>query len=69
MKKLQQSKLLKSKINKQLETLGRRHLRDVRIVIKNMVYVVGMKMPPGSGSGEEVSFDGSSWLRFFPDVG
>jgi hypothetical protein len=54
MKRLQQAKALKQKANKQLEALGRRHLRDVRIVRKDMVYVTGMKM--GSGDKEEVSF-------------
>jgi hypothetical protein len=53
MKRLQQAKALKQKANKQLEALGRRHLRDVRIVRKDMVYVTGMKM--GSGDKEEVS--------------
>jgi len=32
--------------------MGRRHLLGVRVVMKNMVYVVGMKIP---GSGDEVS--------------
>ena len=53
MKRLQQAKALKQKANKQLEALGRRHLRDVRIVRKDMVYVTGMRM--GSGDKEDVS--------------
>lgn len=44
MKRLQQAKALKQKANKQLDALGRRHLRDVRIVRKDMVYVTEMKM-------------------------
>ena len=50
---MQQAKALKQKANKQLEALGRRHLRDVRIVRKDMVYVTGMRMT--SGDKEEVS--------------
>ena len=34
--------------------MGRRHLLGVRIVMKNMVYVVGMKLP---APGDEVSCD------------
>lgn len=52
MKRLQQAKALKQKVNKQLEALGRRNLRDVRIVRKDMVYVTGMKM---TGDRDEVS--------------
>lgn len=52
MKRLQQAKALKQKVNKQLEALGRRNLRDVRIVRKDMVYVTGMKM---TGDKDEVS--------------
>lgn len=51
MKRLQQAKALKQKANKQLESLGRRHLRDVRIVRKDMVYVTGMTM--GNDDREE----------------
>lgn len=47
-KRVKATKQQRAKINKQLEALGRRHLREVRIVMKNMVYVVGMKLPaPG----------------------
>lgn len=53
MKRLLQAKTLKQKVNKQLETLGRLQYRDVRILVKNMIYVTGMKML--SGSTEEVS--------------
>lgn len=53
MKRLLQAKTLKQKVNKQLETLGRLHYRDVRILVKNMIYVTGMKMM--GGSTEEVS--------------
>ena len=53
MKRLQQAKQLKQKVNKQLETLGRLQYRDVRILVKNMIYVTGMKMM-GEGT-EEVS--------------
>jgi hypothetical protein len=62
MKRLQQAKTLKQKANKQLEALGRRHLRDVRIVRKDMVYVTGMRM--GSEDREEVSFMDPVWLSF-----
>ncbi|GHJ86852.1 hypothetical protein NliqN6_3254 [Naganishia liquefaciens] len=48
MKRLLQAKTLKQKVNKQLETLGRLHYRDVRILVKNMIYVTGMKMMGGS---------------------
>lgn len=53
MKRLLQAKTLKQKVNKQLESLGRLHYRDVRILVKNMIYVTGMKMM--GGSTEEVS--------------
>jgi hypothetical protein len=52
MKRLLQAKTLKQKVNKQLESLGRLHYRDVRILVKNMIYVTGMKMM--GGSTEEV---------------
>ncbi|KAJ9104215.1 hypothetical protein QFC19_004032 [Naganishia cerealis] len=55
MKRLQQAKQLKQKVNKQLETLGRLQYRDVRILVKNMIYVTGMKMM--GESTEEVSQD------------
>jgi CCR4-NOT transcription complex subunit 4 len=41
-KRLTALKKNKQKTNKELEALGRRHLKDVRVVMKNMVYVVGM---------------------------
>lgn len=43
----------KAKTNRELETLGRRHLKDVRVVVKNMVYVVGMGVGQ-EGRAEEV---------------
>lgn len=55
MKRLQQAKQLKLKVNRQLEQLGRKHLRDVRVVVKNMVYVVGMRMPAAMGQDEFLS--------------
>lgn len=55
MKRLQQAKQLKLKVNRQLEQLGRKHLRDVRVVVKNMVYVVGMRMPGDLGHDEFLS--------------
>ncbi|KAJ9119515.1 hypothetical protein QFC22_003223 [Naganishia vaughanmartiniae] len=54
MKRLQQAKQLKQKVNKQLETLGRLQHRDVRILVKNMIYVTGMKMM-GEGTEEFLS--------------
>lgn len=45
-------KARRARIIKQLTSMGRRHLLEVRIVMKNMVYVVGMKIP---GTGDEVS--------------
>lgn len=38
---------------KQLDNMGRRHLLGVRIVMKNTVYVVGMRLP---APGDEVGF-------------
>ncbi|KAJ9096355.1 hypothetical protein QFC21_005176 [Naganishia friedmannii] len=54
MKRLQQAKQLKQKVNKQLETLGRLQYRDVRILVKGMIYVTGMKMM-GEGTEEFLS--------------
>ncbi|OXG21530.1 CCR4-NOT transcription complex subunit 4 [Cryptococcus neoformans Tu401-1] len=44
-KKAKEKKAKKAKTIKQLTAIGRRHLLGVRIVMKNMVYVVGMKLP------------------------
>ncbi|KAK4689748.1 CCR4-NOT transcription complex subunit 4, partial [Tremellales sp. Uapishka_1] len=44
-KRAKEKKTRRAKTIKQLESAGRRHLLGVRIVMKNMVYVVGMKMP------------------------
>nr|AOR51872.1 transcriptional repressor [Phaffia rhodozyma] len=41
-KRLTALKKTKAKVNKELESLGRRHLKDVRIIVKSMVFVVGM---------------------------
>lgn len=51
-KKAKEKKAKKTKTIKQLTAIGRRHLLGVRIVMKNMVYVVGMKLP---AIGDEVS--------------
>lgn len=51
-KKAKEKKAKKAKTIKQLTAIGRRHLLGVRIVMKNMVYVVGMKLP---AIGDEVS--------------
>jgi hypothetical protein len=52
-KRLTALKKTKAKTNKELEALGRRHLKDVRVVVKNMVYVVGMGVGQ-EGRAEEV---------------
>ncbi|KAK8869719.1 hypothetical protein IAR55_000287 [Kwoniella newhampshirensis] len=47
-KRAKERKTKRAKTIKQLTSMGRRHLLNVRIVMKNMVYVVGMKLPaPG----------------------
>jgi len=51
-KRAKEKKTRRAKTIKQLTSMGRRHLLGVRVVMKNMVYVVGMKIP---GSGDEVS--------------
>lgn len=45
MKRAKEKKTRKAKTIRQLDQLGRRHLLNVRIVMKNTVYVVGMKLP------------------------
>ncbi|WVR05135.1 hypothetical protein IAU60_002147 [Kwoniella sp. DSM 27419] len=44
-KRAKEKKTRRAKIIKQLTQMGRRHLLGVRIVMKNMVHVVGMKLP------------------------
>ncbi|ORY24964.1 hypothetical protein BCR39DRAFT_545379 [Naematelia encephala] len=44
-KRAKDQKTRRAKTIKQLDAIGRRHLLSVRIVMKNMVYVVGMKLP------------------------
>ncbi|KAL1406823.1 transcriptional repressor general negative regulator of transcription subunit 4 [Vanrija albida] len=51
-RRVKEKKAKRAKVTKQLESMGRRHFLDTRIVMKNSVYVVGMKIP-GSGSPEE----------------
>lgn len=51
-KRAKEKKTKRAKTIKQLNSMGRRHLLGVRVVMKNMVYVTGMKIP---GSGDEVS--------------
>lgn len=51
-KRARDKKTRRAKTIKQLTAMGRRHLLGVRVVMKNMVYVTGMKIP---GSGDEVS--------------
>ncbi|WVQ98824.1 hypothetical protein IAU59_005955 [Kwoniella sp. CBS 9459] len=47
-KRAKERKTKRAKVIKQLTQMGRRNLLGVRIVMKNMVYVVGMKLPaPG----------------------
>ncbi|KAL7424105.1 transcriptional repressor general negative regulator of transcription subunit 4 [Cryptotrichosporon argae] len=49
-RRAKEKKTKRAKIIKQLEGMGRRHLLATRIVMKNSVYVVGMRIP---GSGDE----------------
>jgi CCR4-NOT transcription complex subunit 4 len=51
-KRAKEKKTRKAKTIKQLDAMGRRNLLGVRVVMKNMVYVDGMKIP---GTGDEVS--------------
>lgn len=44
-KRAKEKKTKRAKTIKQLTSMGRRHLLGVRVVMKNMVYVVGMKLP------------------------
>ncbi|WWC89906.1 uncharacterized protein L201_004835 [Kwoniella dendrophila CBS 6074] len=47
-KRAKERKTKKARTIKQLTSMGRRHLLGVRVVMKNMVYVIGMKLPaPG----------------------
>ncbi|WWC69327.1 uncharacterized protein I206_103265 [Kwoniella pini CBS 10737] len=47
-KRAKERKTKRARTIKQLTTMGRRHLLGVRVVMKNMVYVIGMKLPaPG----------------------
>ncbi|WWC60993.1 uncharacterized protein I303_103570 [Kwoniella dejecticola CBS 10117] len=47
-KKAKERKTKRARTIKQLTTMGRRHLLGVRVVMKNMVYVIGMRLPaPG----------------------
>ncbi|WRT67246.1 uncharacterized protein IL334_004213 [Kwoniella shivajii] len=47
-KRAKERKTKRTRTIKQLTTMGRRHLLGVRVVMKNMVYVIGMKLPaPG----------------------
>lgn len=41
-KRLTQQKKLKERERKELDTLGRRHLANMRVVQRNVVYVVGI---------------------------
>lgn len=51
-KRAKEKKTRRAKTIKQLTTMGRRHLLGVRVVMKNMAYVVGMKLPaPGDEVG------------------
>ncbi|KAL7409206.1 RING/Ubox like zinc-binding domain-containing protein, partial [Mrakia frigida] len=54
-KRLTALKRNKAKTNKELEALGRRHLKDVRVVVKNMVYVVGMGVGQEGRSDEQLA--------------
>jgi CCR4-NOT transcription complex subunit 4 len=53
-KRAKEKKTKRAKTIKQLTAMGRRHLLGVRVVMKNMVYVVGMKLP--APTPDEVSF-------------
>lgn len=51
-KRAKEKKARKAKTIKQLDGLGRRHLLDVRIIMRNTVFVTGMKLPaPGDEVG------------------
>lgn len=50
-KRAKEKKTRRAKTIKQLDQIGRRHLMGVRIVMKNTVYVVGMKLP---AAGDDV---------------
>ena len=50
-KRAKERKTRRAKTIKQLSSMGRRHLLGVRVVMKNTVYVVGMKLP---ASNDEV---------------
>lgn len=52
-KRAKEKKTKRAKTIKQLTTMGQRHLLGVRVVMKNMVYVVGMKLP--AATPDEVS--------------
>jgi hypothetical protein len=52
-KRAKEKKTKRAKTIKQLTSMGRRHLLGVRVVMKNMVYVVGMKLP--AATVDEVS--------------
>ena len=56
-KKAKEKKARRAKTIKQLDSMGRRHLLGVRIVMKNWVYVVGVKVP---GTGDEVCSSSSA---------
>jgi CCR4-NOT transcription complex subunit 4 len=56
-KRAKEKKTRRAKTIKQLTTMGRRHLLGVRVVMKNMAYVVGMKLP---APGDEVGRTSSS---------
>jgi hypothetical protein len=62
-KRAKEKKTRRAKTIKQLTSMGRRHLLGVRVVMKNMVYVVGMKIP---GSGDEVSLVSTAMPVFAP---
>jgi CCR4-NOT transcription complex subunit 4 len=51
-KRAKEKKTKRAKTIKQLTGMGRRHLLGVRVVMKNMVYVVGMTLP---APGDDVS--------------
>lgn len=44
-KRAKEKKTKRAKTIKQLTAMGRRHLLGTRVVMKNMVYVVGMPLP------------------------
>jgi hypothetical protein len=63
-KRAKEKKTKRAKTIKQLTAMGRRHLLGVRVVMKNMVYVVGMKLP--AATPDEVCYrfrNGLSSLR------